>query len=216
VCVCVRTCVRMCKRACVQRSVLWKSPSSLPPFAHEISETFESFAGDFAHRPERATIEVGLTLGATATGLLMIRMVDPRDETVLLQAFCYKQIAHVCIVGGGLFTSSALTILRVGHHFPHPSQSHSTTRCFHTFYVAITNTFHPFLMSAITSTFHPFLAHRCRRSPALFTPFWVTDVSIRRCFLTTSTTFDPWAPFHLASSIVIALYTPALPLVRTG
>lgn len=61
---------------------------------------------------ERATIEVGLSCGATATALLVLRMVDPHSDTILLKAFCYKQIAHVCIVGGGLFTSSSVTILR--------------------------------------------------------------------------------------------------------
>lgn len=63
---------------------------------------------------ERATVEVGLSCGATATALLVLRMVDPHSDTVLLKAFCYKQIAHVCLVGGGIFTSSSLTILRAG------------------------------------------------------------------------------------------------------
>ena len=65
-------------------------------------------------RLERATVEVGLVCGATATALLVLRMVDPHTDTVLLKAFCYKQIAHVCIVGGGIFTSSSVTILRAG------------------------------------------------------------------------------------------------------
>ena len=63
---------------------------------------------------ERATVEVGLAMGATATALLVLRMVDPHSDTVLLEAFCYKQMVHVWLVGGGLFSSSSVTILRAG------------------------------------------------------------------------------------------------------
>ena len=40
-------------------------------------------------------------LGATATALLMLRMVDPDNNTILLRSFCFKQIFHVLICGGG-------------------------------------------------------------------------------------------------------------------
>ena len=59
---------------------------------------------------QRAICEVGLSLGATATALLVIRMMDPDSKTPVLRAFCYKQLVHVMIVGGGVFTSTALPL----------------------------------------------------------------------------------------------------------
>lgn len=59
---------------------------------------------------ERAVTEVGLALGATATALLVLRMMDPENRTPVLRAFCYKQLVNVMLVGGGIFTSSSLTI----------------------------------------------------------------------------------------------------------
>ena len=50
-------------------------------------------------------------LGATATALLMLRMVDPDNKTILLRSFCFKQIFHVMICGGGVFTSTSVIML---------------------------------------------------------------------------------------------------------
>ena len=59
---------------------------------------------------ERAICEVGLSLGATATALLVIRMMDPDSKTPVLTSFCYKQLVHVMIVGGGVFTSTSIPL----------------------------------------------------------------------------------------------------------
>lgn len=60
---------------------------------------------------ERSLTELGLALGATATALLMLRMVDPDNNTILLRSFCFKQIFHVLICGGGVFTSTSVIML---------------------------------------------------------------------------------------------------------
>lgn len=60
---------------------------------------------------ERSLTELGLALGATATALLMLRMVDPDNKTILLRSFCFKQIFHVMICGGGVFTSTSVIML---------------------------------------------------------------------------------------------------------
>ena len=39
---------------------------------------------------------------------------DPDNRTPVLRAFCYKQLVNVLLVGGGLFTSSSLTISHAG------------------------------------------------------------------------------------------------------
>ena len=98
---------------------------------------------------KRGVTEVALSLGATATALLVVsqcnpsshpanttnsvflslcrcnnadrlahachtrsqlRMMDPDNRTPVLRAFCYKQLVNVLLVGGGVFTSSSLTI----------------------------------------------------------------------------------------------------------
>lgn len=61
---------------------------------------------------ERALVETGLALGATATALLMLRMVDPDNKTLLLKSFCFKQMFHVLIVGGGVYTSTSILQLQ--------------------------------------------------------------------------------------------------------
>jgi hypothetical protein len=40
----------------------------------------------------------------------LLRMMDPESRTPVLRAFCYKQLVHVLIVGGGLFSSLSLFI----------------------------------------------------------------------------------------------------------
>jgi len=63
---------------------------------------------------ERGLIEMGLTLGSTATGLLLLRMGDPENKTPVLRQFGYKQIVHVMITGGGLFDAFALNLVDLG------------------------------------------------------------------------------------------------------
>ena len=60
---------------------------------------------------ECAIAEFGQSLGVTATGLLLLRAVDPESKTCATQAFGYKQLLHEPIMGGGLWTAMALTLL---------------------------------------------------------------------------------------------------------
>ena len=60
---------------------------------------------------ECSIAEFGQSLGVTATGLLLLRAVDPESKTCATQAFGYKQLLHEPIMGGGLWTAMALTLL---------------------------------------------------------------------------------------------------------
>ena len=59
---------------------------------------------------ERAIAEMGQSMGVTATGLLLLRVVDPEGETDAVSAFGYKQILHEPFMGGGLWTSAAIPL----------------------------------------------------------------------------------------------------------
>eukprot|EP00040_Diaphanoeca_grandis_P008846 m.46604 g.46604 ORF g.46604 m.46604 type:complete len:504 (+) comp20292_c1_seq1:233-1744(+) len=61
---------------------------------------------------ERALAELGQSMGVTATGLLLLRMCDPKNKTPALQAFSYKQLIHEPIVGGGLWTALVLPYIK--------------------------------------------------------------------------------------------------------
>ena len=74
---------------------------------------------------ERGITEVALSLGATATALLVLRMMDPQNRTPVLRAFCYKQLLHVSIVGGGVFTGASPARCRV----PAPPRPFLTVPC---------------------------------------------------------------------------------------
>ena len=60
---------------------------------------------------ERAIAEMGQSMGVTATGLLLLRAVDPESETEAASAFGYKQLLHEPFMGGGLWTSSAVLLV---------------------------------------------------------------------------------------------------------
>lgn len=60
---------------------------------------------------ECAIAEFGQSLGVTATGLMLLRSVDPESKTCAAQAFGYKQLLHEPFMGGGLWTALALTLL---------------------------------------------------------------------------------------------------------
>jgi glutamate:Na+ symporter, ESS family len=60
---------------------------------------------------ERAIAEMGQSMGVTATGLLLLRVVDPDYKTSAADAFAYKQILHEPIMGGGLWTGMAIPLL---------------------------------------------------------------------------------------------------------
>ena len=60
---------------------------------------------------ERAIAEMGQSMGVTATGLLLLRAVDPEQKTVATSAFGYKQLLHEPFMGGGLWTSTAVIVV---------------------------------------------------------------------------------------------------------
>ena len=60
---------------------------------------------------ECAIADFGQALGVTATGLLLLRTADPENKTCAAEAFGYKQLIHEPIMGGGLWTAMALTLL---------------------------------------------------------------------------------------------------------
>ncbi|MGF1539741.1 MAG: sodium/glutamate symporter [Pleurocapsa sp.] len=60
---------------------------------------------------ERGVGDMGQSMGVTATGILLIRMVDPENRTGAFESFAYKQLFFEPIVGGGLFTAAAPTLI---------------------------------------------------------------------------------------------------------
>jgi len=62
---------------------------------------------------ERSIAEMGQSMGVTATGLLLLRVVDPDYRSPAADAFATKQLLHEPIMGGGLWTSMAIPLLAV-------------------------------------------------------------------------------------------------------
>ncbi len=60
---------------------------------------------------ERSIAEMGQSMGVTATGLLLLRVVDPDYESPAADAFASKQLLHEPFMGGGLWTSAAVPLL---------------------------------------------------------------------------------------------------------
>ena len=60
---------------------------------------------------ERSIAEMGQSMGVTATGLLLLRVVDPDYKTPAADAFASKQLLHEPFMGGGLWTSAAIPLL---------------------------------------------------------------------------------------------------------
>ena len=60
---------------------------------------------------ERGVGDFGQSLGVTATGLLLMRIVDPKAETPAFEAFGYKQLLFEPLVGGGLFTAVSVPLV---------------------------------------------------------------------------------------------------------
>ena len=67
---------------------------------------------------ERAIAEMGQSMGVTATGLLLLRVVDPDYETEAAEAFAAKQLLHEPFMGGGLWTGAAIPLLAVWGGWP--------------------------------------------------------------------------------------------------
>ena len=64
---------------------------------------------------ERSIAEMGQSMGVTATGLLLLRVVDPEGATDATSAFGYKQLMHEPFMGGGLWTSAAIPLALAYH-----------------------------------------------------------------------------------------------------
>jgi len=62
---------------------------------------------------ERSIAEMGQSMGVTATGLLLLRVVDPDYETPAANAFACKQLMHEPIMGGGLWTAMAIPLIAI-------------------------------------------------------------------------------------------------------
>lgn len=60
---------------------------------------------------ERGIAEMGQSMGVTATGLLLLRVVDPEYETEAAEAFAAKQLLHEPFMGGGIWTGLAIPLL---------------------------------------------------------------------------------------------------------
>lgn len=73
---------------------LWWAPRIFP------SHWFEKGIGD-----------MGQSMGVTATGILLMRMVDPDNSTGAFEGFAYKQLFFEPIVGGGVFTAAAPVLI---------------------------------------------------------------------------------------------------------
>ena len=60
---------------------------------------------------EQSIAEMGQSMGVTATGLMLLRTVDPEEKTMAPAAFGYKQLLHEPFMGGGLWTSMAIPLV---------------------------------------------------------------------------------------------------------
>ena len=64
---------------------------------------------------ERAIAEFGQATGVTATGLMLLRTVDPENRTSAAMSFGYKQLLHEPFMGGGIWTALAFALVyRIG------------------------------------------------------------------------------------------------------
>ncbi len=60
---------------------------------------------------ERAIADFGQSMGMTASGLLLLKISDPRGRSPALLGFGYTQLFFEPIVGGGLFTALAMPLI---------------------------------------------------------------------------------------------------------
>lgn len=63
------------------------------------------------HWFERGLGDFGQATGMTATGLLLMKVADPKNQTPALEGFGYKQILFEPFVGGGLVTAASLPLI---------------------------------------------------------------------------------------------------------
>jgi len=67
---------------------------------------------------ERSIADFGQATGVTATGLVLLRTVDPENKTCAAASFGYKQLLHEPFMGGGLWTALALALVYRWGWFP--------------------------------------------------------------------------------------------------
>ncbi|WP_085505040.1 sodium/glutamate symporter [Thalassobacillus devorans] len=60
---------------------------------------------------ERGIGDFGQSMGVTATGLLLMRITDPDNESPAFEAFGYKQLIYEPVLGGGLVTALSVPIV---------------------------------------------------------------------------------------------------------
>lgn len=60
---------------------------------------------------ERASGNFGQSMGMTATGILLMKLSDPDNQSPALEGFGYKQLLFEPIVGGGIFTAASVTLI---------------------------------------------------------------------------------------------------------
>ena len=64
-------------------------------------------------RFERAIADFGMNTGVIATGLVLLRMVDPECRTPVPADFAFKQLLHSPFMDGGIWTCLALPLLNI-------------------------------------------------------------------------------------------------------
>ena len=60
---------------------------------------------------ERGIGDLGQAMGMTATGLLLMKIADPDNQSMAFESFGYKQLLFEPFVGGGLFTALSLPLI---------------------------------------------------------------------------------------------------------
>lgn len=60
---------------------------------------------------QNAIIDMGQSMGMTATGLLFAQMTDPKNRTNAVEAFGYKQLLFEPFMGGGIVTALAMPVI---------------------------------------------------------------------------------------------------------
>lgn len=67
---------------------------------------------------ERGIGDFGQSMGVTATGLILMRIVDPEAKSPAFEAFGYKQLVFEPFFGGGLVTALAIPIVYLSGPWP--------------------------------------------------------------------------------------------------
>lgn len=63
------------------------------------------------HWFQRGIVDMGQSMGMTATGLLFLHMVDPKDKTNSMESFGYKQLLFEPFFGGGFITALSMPLI---------------------------------------------------------------------------------------------------------